>query len=311
MDVEYQISPVKTLSQVFTATNTASQEDYTICRQIMLGASKNYSFASKYLPPDKLPHVEALYALMRVGDDRVDVNHEGFDTALQAIDSWETTYQLAFKRGDSPDPVMRAYLDTAYKFGIPEETMEPYFRAMREDLTIKRFPTFDDLLHYIDGSAIPVGRAMTHILGVKPAYSLEEALNGADALSIAMQLSNFWRDIGEDWGIGRIYIPQADMERFQYQEKDLADGLVNENFIRLLEYEIERTERYYRIAQPTVKMLESGNWAVMSALEIYRAILTSIRSNKYDVFSQRAGAATIDKIRLVLKSSLHTRLSTP
>ncbi|HEY5669499.1 MAG TPA: squalene/phytoene synthase family protein, partial [Anaerolineales bacterium] len=115
------------------------------------------------MPADKLLHVEALYALMRVGDDRVDVSHQGFRTPLEAIEDWEKTYWLAFERGESPHPVMRAYLDTAIKFGIPAETMSAYFRAMKEDLTVTRFPTFNHLLHYMEGSAIPVGRAMTHI----------------------------------------------------------------------------------------------------------------------------------------------------
>ena len=193
----------------------ASDEDYAAGRRLMRAASKNYSFASNFLPPDRLRHVEALYALMRTGDDRVDVSHEGFASPLAAIDDWERTYWHAFETGTSPDPVMRAYLDTALKFGIPAETMSAYFRAMREDLTITRFPTFGDLLHYMDGSAVPVGRAMTYILGVREPYGLEDALPGADALSVAMQLSNFWRDIGEDWTrIGRVYIPQEDLARF-------------------------------------------------------------------------------------------------
>ena len=153
--------------------------------------------------------------------------------------------------------------------------MAAYFQAMREDLTITRFPAFSDLLHYMDGSAIPVGRGMTYILGVScertgPCHSFEDALHGADCLSIAMQLSNFWRDIGPDWSIGRVYIPQEDMERFGYRESDLAAGSINANLIDLLEFEIERTEGYYAVARQSVKMLESGRWAVMSALEIYQ-----------------------------------------
>jgi phytoene synthase len=273
----------------------------------MLRASKNYSTASKYLPAEKLPHVEALYALMRVGDDRVDVSHSGFSSPLEAIDDWEATYWEAFSRGSSPHPVMRAYLDTAIRFGIPSETIAAYFRAMRADLTITRFPAYSDLLHYMDGSAIPVGRAMTYILGVSyertgPFYTFEDALHGADSLSIAMQLSNFWRDIGQDWRIGRVYIPQEDMQRFGYYESDLAAGRINANLVDLLEFEFERTESYYTVARQSVKMLESGRWAVMSALEIYQGILASIRRNHYDIFSRRAGSGYYRKIGFALKS---------
>jgi phytoene synthase len=284
----------------------ASCEDYQACRQIMQAASKNYSFASAFLPSDKLRHVEALYALMRVGDDRVDVTHQGFASPLEGIDDWERQYWSAFERGDSPHPVMRAYLNTALICGIPKETLAPYFQAMREDLTITRFPAFADLLHYMDGSAIPVGRAMTHILGVRSPFRIADALPGADALSIAMQLSNFWRDIGYDWGLQRVYIPQEDLLRFSVTEADLAARRVTPNLIDLLEFEFQRTEAYYEQARRSVTMLASGRWAVMSGLEVYRALIAGIRRNRYDVFTRKAGTSSVQKIGLAARSFWRT-----
>jgi phytoene/squalene synthetase len=112
------------------AFSTASSEDYAECRRVMREASKNYSFVSRFLPGDKVHHVEALYALMRVGDDRVDVSYKGFVSPLAAIEDWEATYWRAFESGNSPHPVMRAYLNTAQECSIPAETMTAYFRAM-------------------------------------------------------------------------------------------------------------------------------------------------------------------------------------
>lgn len=284
----------------------ANREDYAHCRAIMLQASKNYSTASTYLPATKLPHVEALYALMRVGDDRVDVSHEGFASPQKAIDDWERAYWSAFETGDSPHPVMRAYLDTAVKFQIPAGVMAAYFTAMREDLTIKRFSKFQDLMHYMDGSAIPVGRAMTYILGTRQPYRFDQAIIGADSLSVAMQLSNFWRDIGEDWRIGRVYIPLEDMDSFGYSEADLAGKKVNSKLIDLLEFQFSRTEQYYAAARSKVSMLASGRLAVMSALEIYRAIMGDIRAHGYNVFTRRAGTSSRQKIALIIKSFFQT-----
>lgn len=303
MAVEERYSKLTTVMGLGPQASIASRDDYIVCRDIMRAASKNYSFASNFLPADKLHHVEALYALMRVGDDRVDVSHKGFSSPLAAIEDWESTYWRAFESGDSSHPVMRAYMNTAIECRIPVNTMQEYFRAMKEDLTITRFPTFGDLLHYMKGSAIPVGRAMTYILGVREPYRMEDALPGADSLSVAMQLSNFWRDIGEDWTrIGRVYIPQEDLEAFGYTEADLAAGRINRNLVQLLEFELERTEEYYRQARAAVKMLASGRWGVMSGLEIYRGILKSIRRNGYDVFSQRARANEMSKIGLVARA---------
>ncbi len=306
MALDYQLN-VELSGVAGEQPGIANNEDYAACRAIMLRASKNYSTASAYLPSARLPHVEALYALMRVGDDRVDVSHQGFRSPQEAIDNWEHVYWSAFETGDSPHPVMRAYLDTALKFRIPAQVMAAYFRAMREDLTITRFPSFADLMHYMDGSAIPVGRAMTHILGTRQPHGIEDALPGADALSIAMQLSNFWRDIGEDWRLGRVYIPQEDMEIFNYGEADLAAGRINSNLIDLLEFQFARTENYYRAARSQVSMLASGRLAVMGALEIYRAIMPDIRSHRYNVFTRRAGTTSTQKLVLLLKAFLHTQ----
>jgi phytoene synthase len=284
----------------------ASPADYAECQRVMRVASKNYSFASRFLPASKRHHVEALYALMRVGDDRVDVSHAGFSSPLEAISDWEQTYWRAIESGASDQPVMRAYLSTALECGIPAEVMAPYFRAMRDDLTVTRFQTFQDLMYYMEGSALTVGRAMTHILGVRPAFTLEETLPHSDSLSTAMQLSNFWRDIGQDWSIGRVYIPQEDMREYGVTETDLASRQVTPDLVRLLEFEIARTDDYYRHARAGVRNLASGQWGVMCGLEIYRAILTGIRRNRYDVFSRRAGSSRARKIYLVLKARLNT-----
>ncbi len=303
MVLKEQHATFATLPQSKIRMGVGSPEDYAVCRQIMRAASKNYSFASNFLPANKLHHVEALYALMRVGDDRVDVSHQGFESSVAAIEDWERSYWRAFETGDSPDPVMRAYLNTAIECGIPKEVMSAYFRAMKDDLTVTRFPTFDDLMYYMEGSAIPVGRGMTHILGVRAPYAIQDALPGADSLSVAMQLSNFWRDIGQDYEfIGRVYIPQEDMGRFNYSEEDLAARRINVNFVELLEFQFERTERYYARARDSVKMLAAGRWGIMSGLEIYRAILSGVRRNQYDVFTRRSGTSGLHKLGLVTRA---------
>jgi phytoene synthase len=173
---------------------------------------------------------------------------------------------------------------------------------MRDDLTVTRFSSFDDLLHYVDGSALPVGRAMTYILGVRPPHAIDDTLPFADSLSIAMQLSNFWRDVGQDWSIGRVYLPQEDLRRFGVTETDIAGARITPAFVALMDYEIERTERYYGHARTGVLRLATGRWGVMSGLEIYRAILTGIQRNGYDVFSRRAGTSKRQKFGLVLKA---------
>jgi phytoene synthase len=285
----------------------ASPDDYIYCRQVMRQASKNYSFASNFIPADRREHVEALYAFLRVGDDRVDVSHAGFSSALEAIDDWERAYWSAFQDCASPDPVLRAYVNTAQKFCIPTELMGPYFKAMKADLGHTRFQTFTDLMAYMEGSAMVVGRAMTYIMGIRPGHTFPEVMPYADALSVAMQLSNFWRDIAYDWDLDRVYIPQEDMQRFGVSEDDLAARRVTPQFTQLLEFEIQRTEEYYAKARLGVPMLASGNLGVMSGLEIYRDILNSIRRNDYDVFNHHIGTGIYRKLTLVVRAWWSTR----
>jgi len=117
-----------------------------------------------------------------------------------------------------------------------------------------------------------------------------------------MQLSNFWRDVGEDWRRGRVYLPLEDMDFFRYSEADLSEGRVNDQLVDMLEFQFERTESYYRNARQSVTMLDAGRLSVMGALEIYRAILTGIRTNRYDVFTRRAGTNRMQKLYLVMKA---------
>jgi phytoene synthase len=159
-------------------------------------------------------------------------------------------------------------------------------------------------MYYMEGSAVPVGRGMTYILGVRPPYTFADTLPYADSLSVAMQLSNFWRDVGQDWRIGRVYIPQEDLARFGVSERDIAAGRITSGFIDLMEFEFERTEVYYRHARRGVRRLASGQWSVMSGLEIYRAIIGDIRRKGYDVFNRRSGATHLEKLGILVKALL-------
>lgn len=280
----------------------ATPEDYAACRRVLFAASRNFSFAGRFFSRGVLHHVQALYAFLRVGDDRVDESHQGFASSSAAIEDWEQAYLKAFETLCSSHPIMRAYLNTALACGIPPETMVPYFRSMREDLTVTRYETFDGLMRYMEGSAIAVGRAMTYILGVRPPCSLAEIIPRADSLAVAMQLSNFLRDVGQDWRRGRVYLPGEDLTRFGVTEDDIAAGRVTERFVQLMEFQIERAEGFYRDAVSGVRSLRNGGWGIMIALEVYRSIHDAIRRSNYDVFTRRAGTTRAAKLLLAVRA---------
>ena len=189
------------------------------------------------------------------------------------------------------------------QFAIPAEVMEPYFRSMKADLTVTRFPTFADLLYYMDGSAA-AGRTGDDLHRGRSATDTASRTRSpyADSLSIAMQLSNFWRDVGQDYRIGRVYLPLEDMARFGVTEDDLRDARVDDRFISLMEFEMARTDEYYRHAVPGIKRLAAGRWGVVAALEVYRAIHQAIRRNGYDVFTKRATTTKAQKFGLAVRA---------
>ena len=126
-----------------------------------------------------------------------------------------------------------------------------------------------------------------------------------------MQLSNFWRDVGQDWRIGRVYIPGEDLARFGVAEADLAAARVTPAFVALMEFEIERTEAYYRDARIGVRRLATGRWGVMAGLEVYRGIHAAIRRNGYDVFTRRASTTRLQKLGLALRAQWQMLLARP
>jgi phytoene synthase len=166
------------------------------------------------------------------------------------------------------------------------------------DLYRSRYETFEDLHLYCYRVAGTVGLMSSAVLGVDDTSAsapwnesegsyipTEEAI----ALGIANQLTNILRDVGEDARRGRIYLPLEDLERFDYSEKDLFNGVVDERWRALMRFEIQRARRFYQQAERGIRALSrDSRWPVWAALMLYQGILDVIERNQYDVFSQRA-----------------------
>ena len=271
----------------------------------MLAASKNYSFASRFLPRAVLRHVEALYALMRVGDDRVDVTYAGFDSPLAAIADWERTYWQAFETGHSDHPIMRAYLASASACGIPAAVMAPYFRAMKEDLTVTRYPTFADLLHYMEGSALPVGRGNDlHSRSPTALHDRRDATlrrRPLDRHAAQQLLARHRAGLADRPGLfARLKIWRVSGSP-RPTSRQHGSRLTSS---RCWSSRSQRTEAYYRNARIAVRRLATGRVGVMAALEVYRGIHAAIRRNGYDVFTRRAGTTRLQKLGLALRAPL-------
>ena len=261
-------------------------ESYDLCRRVQKAHSRTYYFSTRLFPAEVRPHVHALYAFMRYADEIVDTPHDLPPGAqLSVLEEFEVETMAAVSGERVLNPILRAYADTVRACGIDPGTITAFMESMKMDTRVFRYPTYSDLEIYTYGSAAVVGLMMCRIVGVVDG----KADPHAEALGIAMQLSNFLRDVGEDWRRGRVYLPLEDLARFGYTERDLASGVVDERFARLMRFQIERARRLYEVADEGMGYIPRGRrFPVVVARELYAAILDRIEAQQYDVFSRRA-----------------------
>ena len=269
---------------------------YAICGEIARANSKSFYLSSRFLPFAKRRAVWAVYAFCRTADDIVDRN-TGADERLAAIDAWEVQLHAAYA-GRASTPIFTAFADAVANYGVPLHAALDLLRGARMDVTVNRYATYRELSDYCYLVASTVGVLVTPILGALDA----SARGHAAVLGRAMQLTNILRDVGEDAQLGRIYLPAEDLHAFGYGEADLFDGVVDERFIALMRFEIERARALYREAEPGIALLQpDSRYAVRLALHLYRAILDAIESNRYDVFTRRAFVPLGTKVLTALR----------
>ncbi len=277
-------------------------ECYEVCRQVHKAHSKTYYLSTSLFPKEVRPHVHALYAFMRYADEIVDdPGTTTLDEQLAGLEAFEE-YTLAAVSGEAIlNPILRAFANTALARGIETDSIRAFMKSMKMDTRIFRYPTYEDLEEYTYGSAAVVGLMMCRVVGV----SDERAKEHAEALGVAMQLTNFLRDVKEDWARGRVYLPLEDLKRFGYTEEELERGVVDERFVALLRFEISRARMLYRVADEGMRYIPRGcRYPVVVARRLYETILERIEAQGYDVFARRAETSLPYKLRVTAVCAL-------
>lgn len=283
------------------------EKAYKYCESVTKIHAKSFYFAAKFLPQAKQRPIYALYALCRHVDDEIDeITEESSEAeAIRAVEKWraelEDIYALVEKNKDLPakkaeNPVFLAWRDLLEKYKIPLELPLELMKGVLMDTRIKRYETFDELYVYCYRVASTVGLMSSEIFG----YSAPETLDYAESLGIAMQLTNILRDVGEDAEMGRIYLPQEDLRKFNITEEQIFYGKIDDNFIEMMKFQIERAREFYVKAEKGISFLEKDTrFTVLLALRIYSKILFEIERNNYDVFTCRAHTTKTQKILLI------------
>jgi phytoene synthase len=275
------------------------EESYRRCRQLNRRYGTTYYWSTALLPRVKRHHVHALYGFCRYADDIVDDLGSTATPAerRRALAELGDRFWADLAAGRSDDPILKAVVHTVRAFDIDPDCFRRFLRSMAMDFTTETYETFDDLLVYMDGSAAVIGEMMVPIL--EP--SRPEAFGHARDLGIAFQLSNFWRDVGEDLDRGRVYIPQEDLRKF---DADPWARRVTPEWRELMAFEIARARRYYESADIGIAMLPpTSARCIRGARALYSGILDQIEAADYDVFSRRVRVPTWRKLAVAARVS--------
>ncbi|TMM40979.1 MAG: phytoene/squalene synthase family protein [Actinobacteria bacterium] len=264
-------------------------ESYELCRRLHRRHGRTYYLATRLLPAWKRRHVHALYGFARYADEIVDAmdGAPARDRAAR-LRAWGDRFLAGLAGVRVDDPILPAVLHTLEVFQLDRADFAAFLRSMAMDLTVAAYPTYGDLLEYMEGSAAVIGTMMLPILGsTEPAAAREPARQ----LGFAFQLTNFIRDVAEDLDRGRIYLPLADLARFGLHPADLrvagraGGGPVHD----LIAFEVARAREHYRRAAPGIPLLAPGSQpCIRAAYQLYGGILDEIEAGGYDVFSRRA-----------------------
>ncbi|CAN5579315.1 phytoene/squalene synthase family protein [soil metagenome] len=276
-------------------THYASAEDIEICRKIHQEFGTTYYFSTMRLPEMYRRRVHSIYAFVRVPDEWVD--NGGDLTASEQVGRLKDWHEqmIGGLNGVRPEhPAMRAFVDTLTECRIPMEEPSVFLDAMRMDVEVNRYETYADLQKYMRGSASAIGVMMCYAMG---APTDDDTLVRAMALGEAMQLTNFLRDVGEDLGRGRIYLPLGDCAQFGVQESDILEQKVTPNFKALMQYQIDRARGLYAYSDFGLQKLpDRMRKGILLARLLYSQILDRIEDNDYDVFSRRARTTLPQKV---------------
>ena len=264
---------------------------YERCRELHKRHGRTYYLATRLLPSWKRRHVHALYGFTRYADEIVD-RTEDLPPAQRAarLTAWADEFLAGLAGAPTDDPLLPAVLHTIAVFDLARADFVAFLRSMEMDLTITSYPTYDDLLDYMAGSAAAIGTLMLPILG---ATDLPAAREPARQLGLAFQLTNFIRDVGEDLDLGRIYLPLKDLAEAGVTPDDLYERRATPPIRRLVALEVERARDHYAHAAPGIPMLAPGSQAcIRTAFRLYGGILDEVVRSGYDVFTRRATVPT-------------------
>ena len=304
------------------------EEAHAYCERLARTHYENFSVATWFLPKRLRQHFYSVYAYCRISDDLGDEVGDPHQS-LALLDDWERELEACYAslrdvipseaRGrtaperESRDPyragtagprhpVFIALRETIRACDIPQHEFSDLLKAFRQDQTVHRYETFDDVLGYCRYSANPVGHLVLYVCGYRDA----ERQQLSDYTCTALQLANFWQDVSADWQKGRIYLPLEDMRRFGVSEQEIAERRPTPEFLKLMKFEVERAREWFESGLPLAASVDRD---LAIDIELFsrggQEILGAIERQGYDVLRARPVISKPRKLWLVAGAALH------
>jgi 15-cis-phytoene synthase len=255
------------------------QKAYATCRRTHRRHDPTYYYATRRLPSEVRPAVHALYAFVREADELVDGPTRAADPATRraALDRLEEDLSAGLATGESERPAITALADAGARHDLPLGELGTYMESMRIDCGPVRIGSWEELTDYMNGSAAAVGRIMAPLLGAP------QASHSFARLGLAFQLTNFIRDVREDFTLDRIYLPGM-------EESEIAAGHASDRFRSLLAVNVQRARDLFREGAPALAAVEPRvRPGMRMARGVYVRVLDRVESLGYDVLGRRAG----------------------
>jgi squalene synthase HpnC len=290
-------------------------ESYEECHRIARASHSNFYYAFFLLPKPKCDGLAALYAFMRLVDDVADegadlgakqrglakwraVLDEAITGQEQLFDGTAATVSPTAALGAAAE-ILAALADTMHRYKMPARYLHDLISGAEMDLTVQTYPTFDRLREYCYRVAGTVGLTCTHVFG----FSDARALDLAEKLGLAFQLTNIIRDVHEDHKLGRVYLPEEDLQRYGVSPEDFDRNEATLGIRELLRFEAERAWQLYEEGSALLGLIDADSrGALWLLVHTYSALLARIESLDFAVFGERVRLPKAEKMMFVAKA---------
>lgn len=275
------------------------RDSFDQCRNLTRHHAKSFYFSSIALPEKKKRAAYAVYAFCRYADDHIDkASDEGRDLEKAAEELHQVLEDLYAGRGDFV--WARAFYLTVHLYDIPREYFFDLLKGVLSDRGAVQILSWEELHDYCYHVASVVGLMMSKIFELSDPEAREQAIE----MGVAMQLTNILRDIKEDYHNDRIYLPRIELEQFAYSRDQMEQAVVNDEFIRLMKFQIARARGFYQKASPGIlKLADDGSQlTVWIMATVYAGILDEIERVGYNIYQGRVHTSRLRKLFLLVKA---------